>query len=51
MRKWRLFLLAAVLTLVGACTNPAGPEYPNPEDPEGEEPPPSSGMIYTNLPG
>jgi len=51
MRSWRLFLMAALLAMVGACTSPTAPQRPGEEDPEGEEPPPSSGMVYTHVPG
>jgi len=38
MRWMRLTLMALLLSLAGACANPAGPRYPQEKD--GGEPPP-----------
>lgn len=45
MKKVRSLLAVALLALVaGACSNPAAPRYPQPED-EDPEPPPNTGYV------
>ena len=44
MKSLRLLLLVFLVSMaVGACSNPAGPEYPQPEPDGKQDPPPKRG--------
>lgn len=48
MKTYRLLLAAALVALIaGACSNPAAPRYPQPEE-EPPGPPPNTGYVIPN---
>jgi hypothetical protein len=46
MRSYRLFLLAALVSLAAACSSPTGPKNPQEKKPP-PEPDPTQGMVIT----